>query len=171
MFGFLFSWFIIQRGPKISCTRTQTLLNLWLPISSAAFSYVGELHDVVVTADLPELRGRGAPVPRGGEDLRGDHWLPRSSVRDRMNVGGGVISFQFSLFSEMLNVLFIQFLWMTGPAGKKPRFWTELLHSWNVFPFKSGLSRPVNNWQLNLFLLKPVIPSAWIGFSLNKFVN
>ena len=35
-FGFLFSWFIGQGGPKISCTTTQTLPNLRLPISSGS---------------------------------------------------------------------------------------------------------------------------------------
>ena len=38
MFGFLFSWFIGQRGPKVSCEKTQTLPNLRLPISSAQCS-------------------------------------------------------------------------------------------------------------------------------------
>ena len=35
MLGFSFGWFIGQWGPKISCTKTQTLPNLRLPISSA----------------------------------------------------------------------------------------------------------------------------------------
>ena len=35
MFGFFFSWFIGQQGPKISCTKTQILPNLRLPIRSA----------------------------------------------------------------------------------------------------------------------------------------
>ena len=35
MFGFLFSWFIGQWGPKISCKKAQTMPNLRLPISSA----------------------------------------------------------------------------------------------------------------------------------------
>ena len=37
-FGFLFSWFLGQGGPKISCTTTQTLPNLRLPISSLVLS-------------------------------------------------------------------------------------------------------------------------------------
>ena len=35
MFGFLFSWFIGQLGPKISCTKTQTLPDSRIPDTSA----------------------------------------------------------------------------------------------------------------------------------------
>ena len=58
MFGFLFSWLIGQRGPKISCTKTQKLPNLRLPISSA--------HDVPFYLGCALLHSQRHTTASGG---------------------------------------------------------------------------------------------------------
>ena len=93
MFWILFSWLIGQWGQKISCTKTRTLPNLRLPISSVRnignpthLSLVplllrrrlphpeprGRLAQLLVLAELPQRRprrrgrSRGRPLHRGG---------------------------------------------------------------------------------------------------------
>ena len=96
MIGFLFSWFIGQRGPTIGCSKTQTLPNLRLPISSG---YVGIYKILLVifpeifwaklqavlnenvgenNAGLPWTHSRGGP-------RREVTWIAGEEFRRRMN--------------------------------------------------------------------------------------
>ena len=91
MFGFLFSGFIDQLRPKISCTKTQTFTNLRLPISYVAVPNPcgrwGSLNCWGALDPLPPARGtalrRGTPSSRTRPPCQsGSRTMGRRSWKD-----------------------------------------------------------------------------------------
>ena len=75
--GFLFSWFIGLWGPKISYTKTQTLLNFRLPISS---HYKSTFCQFAVSANAKAVRSP-RPSPHLAVQREGLPSAPDSPVR------------------------------------------------------------------------------------------
>ena len=110
MFGFLYSWFVVQWVLKISCTKTKTLSNLRLLTTSAHELFTKKMYLLNNFKSLPRLwletwlwlvhsldkgaKPHGLEVPRGGlgagqREPVGDRRLSQANPPYTLHIGGG----------------------------------------------------------------------------------